>query len=120
MLGPPGWTMPVCEAATTVGGAFRYEWESATHGSRFGFTRELLAFEPPRRAATTERMIGMEGPGAADELGLVPRSGGRTRIEVRVTHPSEALRDMVLGTGMVDGMEASYTRRESEVLAGLG
>ena len=26
MLGPDGWTMPVCEDSTEVGGTYRYEW----------------------------------------------------------------------------------------------
>ena len=115
MLGPDGWTMPVCEVAERVGEIFRYEWESAADGSRFGFTGELLESEPPRSAVTTEQMIGMDGPGTVNELILAPRPGGRTLIRVQITYPSLALRDTVLATGMVDGMEASYAR-----LDGLG
>jgi uncharacterized protein YndB with AHSA1/START domain len=116
MLGPPGWTMPVCEVAAEVGGAYRYEWENEADGTRFGFTGELLESEAPRRAVTTERMIGMDGPGTVNELVLTPRPGGRTRIEVRINYPSKELRDVVLATGMVDGMESSYARLEQEVL----
>ncbi len=113
MLGPDGWTMPVCEPATEVGDSYRYEWENAEDASqRFGFTGELLESEPPRRAVTTEQMIGMEGPGVRNELVLSPRPGSRTLIEVRIEYPSKEVRDMVLGTGMVDGMEASYARLE--------
>lgn len=116
MLGPPGWTMPVCQVADEVGGTFRYEWESEADGSRFGFTGELLESEAPRRAVTTERMLGMDGPGTVNELTLSPRPGGRTRIEVRIAFSSKEARDAILGTGMVDGMEASYARLEGEVL----
>ncbi|MES2641099.1 MAG: SRPBCC family protein [Myxococcota bacterium] len=116
LLGPPGWTMPVCQVAGEVGGTYRYEWEDDTGGSRFGFTGELLESEAPRRAVTTERMTGTDGPGTVNELVLSPRPGGRTRIEVRITYPSKELRDMILGTGMVDGMEASYARLEEQVL----
>ena len=28
LLGPPGWTMPVCEMDVRVGGAFRWVWRS--------------------------------------------------------------------------------------------
>ena len=116
MLGPDGWTMPVCDVATEVGQTYRYEWENGDPSSRFGFTGELVESEPPRRAVTTERMIGMEGPGTVNELVLTPRPGGRTLIRVGITYPSKELRDMVLGTGMVDGMEQSYARLE-QVLA---
>ncbi len=112
MLGPDGWTMPVCEVATEVGQSYRYEWENAADQSRFGFTGELLEREAPRRAVTSERMIGMDGPGTVNELVLTPRPGGRTEIRLRIAYPSKELRDMVLGTGMVDGMEASYARLE--------
>lgn len=119
MLGPPGWTMPVCQVATEVGQKYRYEWANTTGGERFGFEGELLESEKPRRAVTTERMIGMEGPGTVNELVLRPRPGGRTAIELVITYPSRELRDMVLATGMVDGMEASYARLETEVVASL-
>lgn len=119
LLGPDGWTMPVCEVPEAVGGTYRYEWEQANGEARFGFTGELLESERPRRAVTTERMIGLDGPGTVNELVLIPRPGGRTRIEVRITYPSKELRDMVLETGMIDGMEASYARLEGGVLAEL-
>ncbi len=116
LLGPDGWTMPVCETTTEVGRAYRYEWEPAEaseEGSpgRFGFEGELLEFDPPHRAVTTERMIGMEGPGNRNELSLTPSSGG-TLLSIVITFPSAEVRDTVLDTGMVDGMETSYARLE--------
>ncbi len=64
LLGPDGWKMPVCEVAAAVGQTYRYEWAPAagTDGEPFGFTGELLESDPPHRAVTTERMIGIEGP----------------------------------------------------------
>ncbi|MCA9488886.1 MAG: SRPBCC domain-containing protein [Myxococcales bacterium] len=113
MLGPDGWSMPVCEVATEVGQTYRYEWtQDSGEQASFGFTGELLESEPPRRAVTTENMIGMDGPGTQNELVLTPLPGGRTRIEITITYPSLELRDMIIGTGMVDGMETSYARLE--------
>lgn len=112
LLGPDGWTMPVCEVATAVGGTYRYEWVSDSGGKRFGFTGTLLASEPPRRAVTTEAMLGVEGPSTENELLLAPLPGDRTRITIVITYPSKELRDVVLGTGMVGGMEISYQRLE--------
>lgn len=115
LLGPDGWTMPVCEVATEVGQSYRYEWEPEdpnSEGSRFGFTGELLEIEPPHRSVTTEAMIGMEGPGTRNELTLTPMDGG-TLLSIVITYPSIELRDIVLATGMVDGMETSYARLES-------
>jgi uncharacterized protein YndB with AHSA1/START domain len=112
MLGPDGWRMGACEVAKSVGDAYRYEWEREDGTGGFGFTGELLESEAPRRAVTTERMIGMDGPGTTNELTLTPQPGSRTLIAVRITYPSKDLRDMVIGTGMVGGMEASYARLE--------
>ncbi|CAM3624853.1 SRPBCC family protein [Smaragdicoccus niigatensis] len=116
MLGPDGWTMPVCEPAAAVGETYRWEWESTDGSNRFGFEGELLEFEPPYRAVTTEKMIGTDGPTTINELTLTPVQGG-TLLAYVATYPSAEVRDMILGTGMTDGMEISYQRMESEVLA---
>ncbi len=116
LLGPDGWTMPVCEVATSVGDEYRYEWEQADGSGRFGFTGELLESSPPRRAVTTEQMIGMEGPGTVNELTLTPVEGG-TLLSIVITYPNAEIRDIVLATGMTSGMETSYARLERELLS---
>jgi uncharacterized protein YndB with AHSA1/START domain len=115
MLGPEGWTMPVCEVATRVGEHYRYEWETTDKSQRFGFTGELIESAPPRRAVTTEQMTGVSGPAVRNEMTLVPVQGG-TLLSLLITYPDPALRDHILGTGMTTGMEASYVRLEREVL----
>ena len=122
MLGPDGWTMPTAIAAERVGDTYRFEWEPVPGGASdgappFGFEGELLASDPPHREVTSERMIGMDGPGTTNELTLTPREDGGTLLTVVITYPDKEVRDMVLGTGMTDGMEASYARLEAEVLA---
>lgn len=115
LLGPDGWEMPVCEVAASIGDSYRYEWERVGGGERFGFTGELLEQEPPRRAVTTEQMIGIDGAPTKNELVLTPRPGKRTLVEVTIEYPSKEVRDMVLATGMVDGMETSYARLEGVI-----
>lgn len=117
LLGPDGWTMPVCQVATTVGQKYRYEWErvDGTEG-RFGFEGELVESAPPYRAVTTERMIGMPGEHTVNELTLTPVSAG-TLLTLVIAFPDAQTRDAVLATGMTDGMETSYARLETEVLA---
>ncbi|HEX6947402.1 MAG TPA: SRPBCC family protein [Acidimicrobiia bacterium] len=116
MTGPDGWTMPVADIATEPGETYRYEWENEETGDRFGFTGELLEAQPPYRMVTTEGMIGMEGPPAINDLTFRPVEGG-TLVTIVITYPSTEVRDMVLATGMVDGMETSYARLEEQVLA---
>lgn len=117
MLGPDGWTMPVCKVATEVGEGYRFEWEpegASADGApgRFGFEGELVESDPPHRAVTTERMIGVEGSGTTNEMTLTQRTGG-TLLSLVITFPSAEVRDIVLETGMVDGMETSYARLEA-------
>lgn len=116
LLGPDGWTMPVCEIAQNIGDAFRQEWESTETGERFGFTGTMLAQDVPRREVSTEQMIGTDGPATTNELTLTPVEGG-TLLTLVITYPDAGVREMVLGTGMVGGMEASYARLESELAA---
>lgn len=108
--------MPVCEVAAEVRDSYRYEWEAEDGSHRFGFEGELLESEPPHRAVTTERMIGMEGPGTVNEMTLTALEAG-TLLTIVITYPSTEVRDTVLGTGMTDGMEKSYARLERDVLA---
>lgn len=119
MLGPDGWEMTVCDVAVNVGDTYRYEWAPVAGGpaegaDSFGFVGELLESEAPYRAVTTELMIGMEGPGTVNEMTLTPVDGG-TLLSTVITYPSAELRDMILATGMTDGMETSYARLESEL-----
>ncbi len=116
LLGPDGWTMPVCEVATRVGDSYRYEWSETDGDGQFGFTGELVASDPPRRAVTTERMIGTDGPETINEMTLTPVEGG-TLLSIVITYSDAATRDTVLATGMTDGMETSYARLETDVLA---
>ena len=60
-------------------------------------------------------MIGVPGPSTRNELTLTAVSGG-TLMSLVITYPSKNVRDMILGTGMTKGMEASYARLEREVL----
>jgi uncharacterized protein YndB with AHSA1/START domain len=112
LLGPDGWSMPVCEVATEVGQTYRYEWEQLAGAGRFGFTGQLLESLPPHRAVTSEAMIGTDGPTTTNELTLTPVEDG-TLLSILITYPSAEVRDLVLGTGMTEGMETSYARLET-------
>ncbi len=115
LLGPDGWVMPVCEVAENVGDTYRYEWETIDGSQRFGFTGRLLQSAPPHRTVTTEAMTGMEGSPTTNELTLTPVAGG-TLLSIVITYPSAEVRDIVLDTGMTDGMESSYVRLEEQIL----
>ena len=114
LLGPDGWIMSVCEIDQTPGGEYRYEWEPVgdTEGQAFGFDGVTLLSDAPRRAVTTEHMTGTDFPSTLNDMSLVEEDGA-TLITLLIEYPDKETRDMVLATGMTDGMEASYARLES-------
>ena len=54
LLGPPGWSMPVCEMDVRVGGRYRWRWKSDTGAQEFGFSGEFREVEPPSKLVHTE------------------------------------------------------------------
>ncbi|MEG2422980.1 MAG: ATPase, partial [Glutamicibacter sp.] len=78
----------------------------------FGFTGTVLETLPQSYERTTEQMIGTDYPATVNELTLTSNQGG-TLLTILITYPDAQTRDMVLATGMTDGMEASYARLES-------
>lgn len=117
MLGPDGWEMTECVATTTVGETYRNSWAPVgdTEGEAFGFEGEVVLVDAPRRAVTTERMQGTEGPSTLNDLNLYEEEGA-TLVTVLIEYPDLETRDMILATGMADGMEESFARLEREVL----
>lgn len=118
LLGPDGWRMSACEVAPVVGGRYRYAWEPVgdTEGEAFGFDGETLLVDAPRRSVTTEHMTGTDFPSTLNDLTLEEEDGA-TLITLVIEYPDKATRDMVLATGMTEGMEASYARLERTLVA---
>ena len=116
MLGPDGWEMTECVAATEVGQSYRNSWAPVgdTEGQPFGFEGEALLIDAPRRAVTTERMQGMPTE-TLNDLNLYEEDGA-TLVTVLIEYPDKETRDMILATGMADGMESSFARLERELL----
>ncbi|MBN9184887.1 SRPBCC family protein [Microbacterium sp.] len=118
LLGPDGWRMTVCEIDPVVGGTYRYAWapEDGTEGQAFGFDGETLLAEAPSRSVTTEHMTGTDFPSTLNDLNLYEEDGA-TLITLVIEYPDQQTRDMVLATGMTDGMEASYARLEGVLVS---
>ncbi len=109
VLGPEGWTMPVCLSEAEPGGRIRYEWANADGGSFF-LTGEFVALEPYSRIVHIERMH-MPDPTPDNHVEtLFEADGSGTLLTMRVTAPDKATREAMLATGMAEGIEASYGR----------
>lgn len=115
--GPDGWALVGCRVAPAPGETTRFEWapDDGVEGEAFALTGQLLETDPPHREVFTETMEGVDAPPTRNEQTLTAVEGG-TLLTLVITYDSADLRETILGTGMVDGMEAGYRRLEAEVL----
>ena len=113
MLGPEGWSMPVCEIDLRPGGAWHFVWRRAdgTEMEMRGVYREVL---PPERLVNTEKW-GPEWPETVNTATFVEQAG-RTTLTLVMLYPSKQARDAALGTGMADGAGPSFDRLEELLL----
>ena len=112
MLGPDGWTMPVCICDPRPGGKIRFEWSNG-QGGGFYLTGESLEAVPYSRLVHVERMhLPDPTPDNHVETTFEPDGTG-TLMTMRMTLPDAQTRAAMLSTGMEHGMEASYVRLES-------
>jgi uncharacterized protein YndB with AHSA1/START domain len=110
LLGPEGWTMPVCINDARPGGKFRYEWTNGKAG--FHITGEFLELEPPKKIVHVERMF-LPDPTPDNRVETrFEADGSGTLMTIRMTLPDAKTRAAMLSTGMEHGMEASYVRLE--------
>jgi len=116
LLGPPGWSMPVCEVDLKVGGAYRYVWRSDDGGREFGSHGVFREIVPAERFVATEKMDGFEGESLVTNS--LAEQGGRTTLTLTMRFDSKEARDGALNSGMEKGVAISYDRLD-EVLASM-
>jgi len=114
LLGPDGWTMPVCISEPRPNGKMRYEWTNGKGGG-FYLTGEYLEVEPYSRIVHVERMY-LPDPTPDNHVETrFDQDGAGTLLRLRMTLPDAETRARMLSTGMEHGMEASYVRLESTI-----
>jgi uncharacterized protein YndB with AHSA1/START domain len=110
LLGPPGWSMPVCDIDLKVGGSYRYVWRNDSDGREMeldGVFREIVS---PRLLVATENPS-WHSSEAMDTTTFV-EEGDATRMTITVLYQSTEVRDVALKSGMDRGMAMSYDRLE--------
>ena len=107
MLGPEGWTMPVCEIDLRPGGAWHFVWRRSD-GTEMGMRGVYQEIVPPERLVSTESWGG-DWPETLNTL-LLSEENGKTTITQRVRYASKEARDAALRTGMLEGMSVSFDR----------
>src|SRR6266403_1448394 len=118
LLGPPRWSMPVCEIDLKVGGAYRYVWRKAgvPDMGMGGVYREIVA---PERIVATEKFDQAWYQGEAIGTLVLVEQGGKTTVTQIMLYQSQEARDGILKSGMEKGVAASYDRLAELLARGL-
>ncbi len=115
LLGPPGWSMPLCEVDLRVGGKYRYVWHNED-GRSMGMGGVFREIVPAERIVCTEVFDEAWYPGSGlSTLEFVERDG-LTVMTNTLLYESREARDVVLQSPMDQGMALSYNRL-AELLA---
>lgn len=107
MLGPEGWTMPVCEIDLRPGGEWHFVWRRSD-GTEMGMRGVYREITRPERLVSTEAWGG-DWPETLNTL-ILSEENGKTTITSTVLYPSKEARDAALKTGMKEGMSLSFDR----------
>jgi uncharacterized protein YndB with AHSA1/START domain len=105
MLGPKGWTMPVCEIDLRPGGAWHFVWRHSdgTEMAMRGVYQEIV---PSERLVSLDSWGG-DWPETLNTL-VLSEAGGKTMIRNQLLYPSKEARDAALKTGMLEGMSETF------------
>ena len=119
LLGPPGWSMPVCEIDLKVAGSYRYVWRQDSDESEMGMRGVFREIVPQERLVCTEVFDKAWYPGEAVATLVLSEQRGITTVTQTVLYQSREARDGVLKSGMEKGVAMSYDRL-AELLASSG
>lgn len=112
----PETPMSVCEIDLRVGGQWRYVFE-LPDGTEVGFSGTYEEIDRPHRIVYTERFESMPEGATTNVLALTEEAGVTTMtLTCRCSSIEE--RDMILATGMMDGLQLCFDRME-DIAAGL-
>lgn len=109
LLGPPGWSMPVCEIDLRVGGAYRYVWRHSS-GNEMGMGGTYREIVAPERIVATEKFDEAWYPGEAVGTVVLVEQAGRTTLTQTLLYDSRETRDAVVKSPMEQGLAASLNR----------
>lgn len=113
LLGPDGWTMPVCEINLKVGGTYRYVWRRESDGTSMGLGGLFHEVVVPERIVATEKFDDAWYPGEAIDTTEFEQEGEVTHTVITVLYASKEARDIAGASGMETGMKAGYDRLEA-------
>lgn len=118
LLGPDGWSMPVCEVDLRVGGKYRYVWKNDKTGREMGMGGVFREIVTNEKLVCTEQFDDPWYPGEGLNTTSLSEANGVTTMNVNMRYASAEARDGILKSPMESGVEASYNRL-ADMLHGL-
>lgn len=115
LLGPDGWTMPVCDIDLRAGGKYRYVWSKEKTGEEMGMGGEFKEVAKPDKYVATEKFDQAWYPGEGLSTTTFEDRGGKTLLTNVMQYESKEARDAVMASPMEDGLAPSYDRLEAIV-----
>lgn len=109
--------MTVCEMDMSVGGKYRFA-SRGPGGDEVAFTGLTTEIVEGEKIVAVERFEGHPGPqgpngdGAVNTVTFEDLGDGRTKVALLMEVSGKEERDMILGTGMADGIESSFALLE--------
>lgn len=104
--------MPVCTIDLRPDGKGRYEWQNADRGDGMSLNAVFKEIVPPERIVHTERFDPDWTQGETTVTTTFTEKAGKTTVTITIVYPSPEVREMVLKSGMEQGMARSYERLE--------
>lgn len=110
LFGPDGWSFLVCDIDLRVGGSYRYLWRNEADGTEMGMKgvyREIVTHE----RIVDGQVFDQDWTGG-EAIGTVvfTERNGITTVDNFMRYASPEARDMVLQSGMKEGMAMGYDR----------
>jgi len=119
LLGPPGWSMVLCEVDLRMGGAYRFRWRNID-GTEMGMRGVYREIVPPERVVSAESFeFGCDAQSGEQVVtSVLTEHGGKTTLRITLLYPSKEARDATIASGMEHGVAASYDRLAELVESG--
>jgi uncharacterized protein YndB with AHSA1/START domain len=109
LLGPAGWTMPVCDIDLRPGGSYRYVWDGP-EGRQMGMRGVFREVVPPERCVQSETFDEPWYAGEAVVTTTLVEQDNKTKVTIAVRYESREIRDSVLKSNMTKGVSESFDR----------
>jgi uncharacterized protein YndB with AHSA1/START domain len=116
LLGPDGWSMPVCDVDLRAGGTFHYVWHNDSDGTEFGLHGTYREVTPHERIVHAENFDQSWYPCDVVVTTAFAEHDGSTTVTMAQLFDSREGRDAAMESGMEKGVAASFDRLE-DILA---